>query len=137
MMDRNAATTTANDLLSSIMLARSEAIKRERVAVFSGNNDFSRWTVQVDTDDPPDKKADTTILHHDRPNNSVTVTASTNSITKITFNPRGRANPNTGLTAADYFKIAKGQATYFVCFSPNGRPKVQEDKNSNGNPDEC
>ncbi len=119
MMDRNAVTTTANDLLSSILLARSEAVKREQPVIFSGNAGFTTWQVAADTDG--DGTGDVTLLQHNRESNHVGIAA--NNSTTITFNTRGRAN----LTAnSDYFTISKNDATRWVCFSATGRPRVQE-----------
>ena len=119
MMDRNAVTTTANDLLSSILLARSESIKREQPVIFSGNASFTTWQVAVDTNG--DGSGDDTLLAHSLDGNGVGVSA--NNTTTIAFNSRGRAN----LAAnSDYFTISKNDATRYVCFSATGRPRVQE-----------
>jgi type IV fimbrial biogenesis protein FimT len=115
MMDRNAVTATANDLLSSVLLARSESIKREQPVIFSGNAGFTTWQVAADTDG--NGTGDVTLLQHNRESNNVSVTAST-----ITFNTRGRAN-----TTNTSFTVSKNNATRYVCFSATGRPRVQED----------
>ena len=73
MMDRNAVTTTANDLLSSILLARSESIKREQPVIFSGNASFTTWQVAVDTNG--DGSGDDTLLAHSLDGNGVGVSA--------------------------------------------------------------
>ena len=112
MMDRNAVATTANDLLSSILLARSESIKREQPVIFSGNAGFTTWQVATGGE---------TLLVHSLAGNGVSVAA--NKTTTITFNSRGRANLDAN---EDYFKISKNDATRYVCFSATGRPRVQE-----------
>ncbi|WP_456405195.1 GspH/FimT family pseudopilin [Thiolapillus sp.] len=119
LMDRNAVSTTANDLLSSILLARSEAIKREQPVIFSGNADFGTWNVAADTDG--DGTGDVVLLQHDLGGHGSSVAA--NNSTTITFNTRGRANLNVN---NDYFTISKNDATRYVCFSATGRPRVQE-----------
>lgn len=117
-MDRNAVTTTANDLLSSILLARSEAIKREQPVIFSGNAGFTTWQVGADTNG--DGTGDDVLLQHNA-DNHVGI-AAINTAT-ITFNTRGRASLTVN---SDYFTISKNDATRYVCFSATGRPRVQE-----------
>jgi len=119
LMDRNAVTATANDLLSSILLARSEAIKREQRVEFSGNAGFTTWQVAADTNG--DGAFDEILLQHNA-GNQVSIAA--NNTTTITFNPRGRAT--VALTDNNYFDISKNDATRYVCFSATGRPRVQE-----------
>ncbi len=119
LMDRNAVTATANNLLSSILLARSESIKREQPVIFSGNTDLSQWLVAADTDG--DGNGDETLLEHSLAGNGVKVAA--NNITTIAFNSRGRANLN---SSGSFFTINKNAATRYVCFSAIGRPRVQE-----------
>lgn len=119
LMDRNAVSATANNLLSSVLLARSEAVKREQSVIFSGNADFTTWAVAADTDN--DGTGDETILEHNGESDGINIAA--NNSTTITFNSRGRAS----LTAnSDYFTISKNDATRYVCFSATGRPRVQE-----------
>ncbi|WP_457668191.1 GspH/FimT family pseudopilin [Thiolapillus sp.] len=119
LMDRNAVTTTANDLLSSILLARSESIKREQPVIFSGNSNFTTWEVAADTDG--NGSGDEILLQHNLGGNGVDVDANSSSTT-IAFNSRGRASLNSN----DYFAISKNDATRYVCFSATGRPRVQE-----------
>lgn len=121
MMDRNAVTATANDLLSSILLARSESVKREQTVIFSGNSDFSLWKVAADTDG--DGAGDDVVLEHSVDGNGISVTA--NNITTISFNTRGRASLSPG---SDYFTISKNGVKRYLCFNAIGRPRVQETK---------
>jgi type IV fimbrial biogenesis protein FimT len=126
VIDRNAATGTANDLLTSILRARSEAVKTEiQVNVKRLGSDWSRWQVFTDEnkndtyDNPPDLLIED--ISHDGP-----VPASNGNISNIiSFSPRGRSVAS--LTeASDYFQITQGNHTRYICFSPTGRPRVQE-----------
>ncbi len=120
LMDRNATTAIANDILSSILLARSESIKREQPVIFSSNDGFATWQVAADTDN--NGSGDETLLEHSLGVNGITVAAN-NNVTTITFNSRGRANLATN---SDFFAISKNDAMRYVCFSATGRPRVQE-----------
>ncbi len=120
LLDRNTTTATANDILSSILLARSEAIKREQPAIFSGNADFSTWQVAADTDN--NGSGDDIVVEHNQGNHGVSITANGTAAT-ITFNSRGRANLNIN---NDFFTITKNNTTRFVCFSSTGRPRVEK-----------
>ncbi|WP_456445314.1 GspH/FimT family pseudopilin [Thiolapillus sp.] len=133
MMDRNAVTTQANELMSNILLARSEAVKRDqrvvirraggwkdRVVVFAdaNNND----TYQPATDGP-------LIVDHRSPGNTVTITGNGATATFIRYNSRGRAvtaGGNNFTPGSDYFTLSKNGQTRYISFSPTGRPRVQE-----------
>lgn len=134
MMDRNAVISQANELVSSILLARSEAIKRsqpvvvrrigfwtDRLNVFADAN--GNDTYQSGADGPR-------IVDHRVSGNTVTITGNGAVATFIRFNSRGRAatapdgNPLT--PNADFFTLTRNGATRFICFNPTGRPRVQE-----------
>lgn len=126
VIDRNAATGTANDLLTSILRARSEAVKTEIQVNVKSGSDWSSWQVFTDENkndnynNPPDLLIEDII--HDGP-----VPASNGNISNIiSFSPRGRSVAS--LTeAGDYFQITQGNHTRYICFSPTGRPRVQEE----------
>ncbi|WP_456379510.1 GspH/FimT family pseudopilin [Thiolapillus sp.] len=120
LLDRNAAASTANDLLSSILLARSESIKREQPVIFSSDDGFATWQVAADTNG--DGTGDDVVLQHNQEDSSASITA--NGAAAITFNSRGRASLTPG---SDYFIITKNGVTRHVCFSSTGRPRVQEE----------
>ncbi|BAO45246.1 type IV pilus biogenesis protein FimT [Thiolapillus brandeum] len=133
LMDKNAVTTQANELMSNILLARSEAVKRnqrvvvrrsggwkDRVIVFadSNNND----TYQSATDGP-------LIVDHQTPDNTVAIAGHGAAATFIRFNSRGRAVTAGGNSLTpnnDYFTLSKDGQTRYICFTPTGRPRVQE-----------
>jgi len=128
MMDRNAVTTAANDLLSSLLLARSEAVKQEKnVIIRRGTAWKSRFYAFADENNDNTYQAGTDgPLIIDRRVNDTTVNINGNGAitTFIRFNSRGRASLSPG---ADFFTISKNDQTKYVCFSPTGRPRIQED----------
>lgn len=119
LMDRNAVATTANNLLSSILLARSESIKMETPVIFSGTAGFSTWQVAADTD--RNGTGDLILMEHNRGGNNVNVSADGDAT--ITFNTRGRTTSD---ATGNSFTITKNNATRCVRFSASGRPRVQE-----------
>ncbi len=127
MMDKNAVTTAANDLLSSVLIARSEAVKRESPVVIRKVSSWgSRYQVFNDLNGNNNFNASTespVILDNILPDSSVTITGNGAASTYIRFNPRGRASLT---TSNDYFSISKGSATRYICFSATGRPRIQE-----------
>jgi len=119
LMDRNATTAVANDMLSSILLARSESIKREQPVIFSGNGDLTAWQVAADTNG--DNTGDDVLLQHTLGGNGIDVSAVGGNT--ITFNTRGRTTSD---ATNNSFTITKNSATRHVCFSAIGRPRVQK-----------
>ncbi len=123
LIDRNTVTTEANNILSSILLARSEAIKRERPVMFTTNPALTSWQVVAET--APGVFGNV-LLQHDRdPNSSATITAA-GTVATITFNSRGRAtlNPN-----FDFFNITVDRPPNYkhascIFFTTNGRPSI-------------
>lgn len=125
-INRNAVTGTANDLLASILRARSEAIKTETRVHFEKVTDWSNWRAFTDQnendtlDDPPD------VLIEDYVNDGPLPVGNGNVANAIDFTPRGRTVPALNETS-DFFQITQGDHTRFICFSPIGRPRVQEE----------
>lgn len=125
LMDRNAVTTAANDLLSSVLLARSESVKREqRIAIARNGSDWKSWQVFTDlnNDGSYDSDSEELLLEHSL-DDSLTIAKVGNIGNYLSFSSRGRAT----LQAADGLKIAKGSHQRYLCFSATGRPRVQED----------
>jgi type IV fimbrial biogenesis protein FimT len=124
MVDRNTVTTEANDLLSSILMARSEAIKREQRVRFIGGPGLNTWTVAAELV-PGSGTFNDVLLQHTRDPNSITVAAVAGTANVITFNSRGRAAmaPN-----SDFFTFTRTRADYryrsCILFSTNGRPTI-------------
>ncbi len=125
MMDRNAVTSAANSLLSSVLMARSEAVKREqRVVIARQGSDWKSWQVFTDANNNHtyDSGTDELIAEH-ASNEGLSFSKIGNLGNFLSFSPRGRAS----LQADDGLKIAKGSHTRYLCFSTTGRPRVQED----------
>ncbi len=131
-INRNAVTGTANDLLASILRARSEAIKTETRVHFEKVTDWSNWRAFTDLNengnynplaaapDGPD------VLIEDYFNDGPLPVGNGNVANAINFTPRGRTVPALNETS-DFFQITQGDHTRFICFSPIGRPRVQEE----------
>ncbi len=134
LMDKNAVASQANEIMANILMARSEAVKRDQNVVvrkksgswknglivfadLNGNNSY-----QSGSEAP-------LIVDHFTPDNTVNVTGSGAAATFIRFNSRGRGVTSSGgnLTPnADYITLSKNGQTRYICFSPTGRPRVQE-----------
>ncbi len=124
MLARNTITTDANDLLSSILLARSEAVKREQDVRFIAGPGMTSWQVAAETT-AGSNTFDDVLLQHTRDANSLSTIASFGAVATINFNSRGRA---TMATNSDYFTITIAMTDYqyrsCILFSANGRPTV-------------
>ncbi len=117
MVERNQVTTTGNDMIASIMLARSTAVTREENMALAKFDDWGDgWTI-TDTND-------TVILSHrtSHPNLSITAQGS-NTTDSITYTAQGRTSPAL-VAGADYFKISLGSSQRCINFSTSGRPST-------------
>ncbi len=134
MIVRMRLKTAASDLQSSLLFARSEAVKRNAgiTVVPVSSADWSQgWSVQV--------QADGTVLTRQDPfpqialssRNAAYVAA---SVASIIFSGSGRETGSGGAGVA--FVISSGQSpstqARCVVLDPSGRPKVTQD--SNGDP---
>jgi type IV fimbrial biogenesis protein FimT len=125
-VNRNAVTGAANDLLASVLLARSEAIKREvRVVVQQQGGDWSQWRVYADDDGDGVYDGDPEVLIEDYFHNGPVPVGNGSMVLSMGFNSRGRTIAALN-TANDYFQITQGQHTRYLCFNNVGRPRVQE-----------
>lgn len=116
MIERNQVATASNDLLSSLLAARSEAVKQERNVVVAKDGSWSDgWTIK----DPDDNL----ILQHKTTHDNLSVAGNGEVEDSITYAPSGRTS--VALTAGDdYFDIAMGDKERCVIFSTTGRPSV-------------
>ncbi|MCF6224726.1 MAG: GspH/FimT family pseudopilin [Xanthomonadales bacterium] len=117
MVERNQVTTTGNDMIASIMLARSTAVTREgdiRLRRLSNWN--SGWTVR--------DAANNVILRHETSHPNLLITAvGSNTTNFITYTAQGRTSPALA-AGADYFKISLGNTVRCINFSTTGRPST-------------
>ena len=121
--------TAGSDIQISLMLARSEAIKRNSAVTVTPvvSTDWSQgWSV----------KSGTTVLQTQDAYSSVTFTPKsaaygTKTVTSITFQGTGREGSSDGiafiLTATGYPTIG----ARCVVLDPSGRPAVRQDKDGN------
>jgi type IV fimbrial biogenesis protein FimT len=115
IIERNQVITTSNDMLASLLLARSEAVTREENMVFAKITKWDNgWTVK-DT-------SNNEILNHRTSNPNLKVTAEgSNTANSLTYTAQGRTTP--ALTAgSDYFKISQGDSERCIIFATTGRP---------------
>ncbi len=129
-IERNQTAALANDLLSTFLLARSEAIKREqRVVVRSSRSWQQRWLVYSDTDrnggfNP--SRGDQLLAHVIPEHPAVQIVPHGRLQRRLTYTPSGRSlvplNPG-----ADYFELKRGQAVRYLCFTALGRPRIRRE----------
>jgi type IV fimbrial biogenesis protein FimT len=109
-VERNTITTTSNELLGGLLLARSEAVRQEASTTFTP--EVNGWLVQ---------SGDVTLLDHTVTSDYIAITGDA-----VTYSARGRAN----LDAARSIDISyKDSLVSRVCLSISGRPfiKLAED----------
>ncbi len=123
LMARNRVTTAANDLLSAFLLARSEAVKRERrVVVQRTGSDWKSWQVFVDKNSNGSRDTDEALLAEGAAGSGLSLATVGNLGTSVTYTPRGRAS----LSGTNGLKISAGSQTRYLCLSTSGRPRIQE-----------
>jgi type IV fimbrial biogenesis protein FimT len=106
MFERNTVSTTSNDLLSGLLLARSEAV-RQGGGVITLTPSSSGWTVDSD---------DTNLLTYSVNHNNITIAGEA-----IAYNARGRAS----LDDTQAFEISfDGTVKSRICLSLTGRPFI-------------
>ena len=134
LIERNKARTVANDLLASILVARSEAIKRERQTALTravGSQNWTHWLTFVDNDRSKSfNSGDELLLDHtvDAGNLSITATGAplANAANAgLFFDSRGV--PVVALDTPAYFTITAGDTSYYLCLSPTGRPRFSKE----------
>ena len=136
LMDRNAVVTQANELLSNLLLARSEATKRnQRVVIRSVGGWDNRFIVFADANNNDTYQAaidGPLIVDHRTPGNTVTITRLTGTLPNVIhYNGRGRGNTTTGIgpggiVGTDFFTLSKNGQTRYIRFDIMGRPRVEE-----------
>jgi len=130
LIERNRARSAANDLLASILMARSEAIKRERSTALTPNgSDWQHWQAFVDNDKSKTfNSGDERLLDHQLASNlSITATGApiANTTAGLFFDSRGL--PSEPVDTPAYFAITAGNTTYYICLSPTGRPRFSKE----------
>ncbi len=129
-IERNQTAALANDLLSTFLLARSEAIKREqRVVVRPARRWQQRWLVYTDTDHNGgyNPRAGDQLLVNAIPEQpAVQIVPHGRLQKRLTYTPSGRSlvalNPG-----HDYLELKRGQAVRYLCFTALGRPRIRRE----------
>ena len=122
--------TAASDLHTSLMYARSEAIKRNGAITLSPIGGGNNWAVGWEV------KSGATVLSSQDPYGNLTFTTADASytaatISSISFAGNGRATPSTGASAA-FILTANGPSIPARCvvLDPSGRPAVRTDQDN-------
>ncbi len=115
LMRNNAVVAASNQLLGALLLARSEAVKREAQVTFSATADG--WEV---TD-----AGGNTLLSHTVNNAAIEVTATGNAGGGIIFGSNGRSSLR--YKKVDYLKISYEDSKRQICLSPSGRPWIESE----------
>ncbi|MDP1774960.1 MAG: GspH/FimT family pseudopilin [Methylobacter sp.] len=92
----NRLTTSANGLVSALQLAKSEAIKSNRLVIVSKNGSWaSGWVVFADNNQNNSQDVgETTISSFDALKSGFTVTPTNGYINRVTYRPDGRSTTN-------------------------------------------
>jgi len=129
VLESNRATTAANDLVGSLLAARSEAVKRERtVSIVPNPNWNAGWITFEDLNgDGSQDGGDTLLFNHSNDSEGVAITANGGVAAAITYNAVGRTSrPDPLDTSTDYFDMIIGDSARKVCLTLIGRPFVVE-----------
>ena len=94
MIQNNRATGATNDLIASLQLARTEAIKSNGAALLQSINGTSDWgdghRIGVDLNSDGDiLDANELLRNVDAPHSSISITSADNAVSEITYNGTG------------------------------------------------
>ncbi|MCU7891037.1 MAG: GspH/FimT family pseudopilin [Candidatus Thiodiazotropha sp. (ex Ustalcina ferruginea)] len=114
MVQRNAVTTTSNELLASLLLARSEAVRQELNTTFTLEADG--WEVDTGAINQ---------INNTVANDNITLAGNLSTPGDIiTYNSMGRA----ALVVGDSIDVSfDGEVLSHVCLSINGRPYIKSE----------
>ncbi len=118
MLRGNAVTVAGNQMLGALLLARSEAIKRETNVTFSTVTDGWRVT-----------SGGTELLYHTVDNDDIAIGSAGAAGGGVTFGPTGRST--VAYSTSDFLTVsiatlgANDGGQRVICFSPTGRPWVR------------
>ncbi len=131
-VNNNQISSATNDLVYSVHMARSEAIKRGtqvRVASRSGSDWNNGWTVQADVNNDGDyEDAEDILMQWEPLQGNIALTLVATNVpddTFLLFNPRGSLVPNNALfsmtlTPGDCSNID----SRIISIQPTGRPET-------------
>ena len=116
-IEQNQVIGAANDMVASLLTARSEAVKQERRSTMEKDGSWNKgWTVK----DPDDNL----IVEYKTKHANLSVVGHGRLADSITYSPSGRTPPPGLDTDNDYFDITLGDAKRCIVFSATGRPTV-------------
>lgn len=141
LIDGQRLTSTANDFLASIQLARSEAIKRGRRVdlVPDGVKWSDGWVVLIDENDNQSFDAGETIIHRREPASggiSITSKLTDNAKPYIAYNGAGRTRTNAAggqqfQSGSIAFEL--GEEKRRIVLNALGRPRICKPKTGEAN----
>jgi type IV fimbrial biogenesis protein FimT len=131
----NRLTASANSLLSALQLAKSEAIKRNRLVIVSKNSSWaSGWIVYVDINQDGAQATDgtePTISTFDALNTGFTVNPTNGYANVVTYRPDGRSTTN----GSFYFCSPANTADFRrVVIASTGRVRVETPTTESSSP---
>lgn len=120
-------TNSANDLVTALNLARSEAIKRGRPVTVASISASSQWEngwnvfIDLDANDEYDSDTDTLLRTYDALPSGYTLTAGT---AFQTYSSTGLSSVDTGDTFTICGELGESVPIRTITISPTGRPNV-------------
>lgn len=136
----NRLTTSTNDLVTALNLARSEAVKRGQQVVVrrSGTNWENGWTVFVDIDRATTAKenvldtSDVTLRSYAGLQNGITLRANTNFVDYVRYAPSGQSSAGGIFVLCDSGAIVGAK---MVIINPVGRVQLGLDADNDNIPE--
>lgn len=124
LIDSNRLTTSANGLVSALQLAKSEAIKRNRLVIVSKNNTWEDgWVVFADDNQNNLKDvAELTIGSFDGLNAGFTVNPTNGYSNRVIYRPDGRS---TTFGSFDFCSSANTADFRSVVIAATGRVRIE------------
>ncbi len=115
LIQSNKVSSETNDLLASLLSARSEAVKREtNIEVEKLSGDWKNgWSVRI---------VNKTVPLTEHTINSGVLISNKGTLDIVRYLPSGRTSES--YSPSDYLEVSLGDSMRLVCFSTIGRPYV-------------
>lgn len=130
----NRLTTSTNGLVSALQLAKSEAIKSNRLVIVSKNTSWaSGWVVFADKNqnDAQDVGTEPTISSFDALNTGFAVNPTAEYTDRVIYRPDGRSDAN-----GSFYFCSPANTAYFrrVVIAATGRVRIETPATESSNP---
>lgn len=128
LIRENQLTATANDLVASLLMARSEAVRRESEARVSANGgDWSTGWI-VEAENPTTLQFNTISSFSPSSSDFVITAVGATADAPIRFNSNGRSIASY-TSNVDYIKLTMGDDhVRYLCLSATGRPYAKKEE---------